>query len=76
MIDCLNSTKGWYPVKRMFGLTLSLFTVVGLLIGTTGCPENKKTTTTDKKTTTETKTPGGSEKKTEETKTQETKKGS
>ncbi len=60
-------------MKRVLGLTLSLCTVVGLLLGTTGCPEGKKTTT-DKKVTTETKTPGGTEKKTEEKKTTEQKK--
>lgn len=35
-------------MKRVFGLTLSLFTAVGLLIGTTGCPDKKASDTSKK----------------------------
>jgi hypothetical protein len=45
------TSKGWLPVKKMFGLMLTMLVGVALLVPLAGCPgETKKTPppTTDK----------------------------
>jgi hypothetical protein len=64
-------SKGWFSVKRILGMLISIGAMAVLLGTLTGCPDSAKKTT-DKKTETEVKKDATTTKTTEDKKTEET----